>query len=194
LDISKGKVGSDFFGSGKNLTGSLKLTGFTKLQILICSSHQITELDVSDCLNLEELDCQGNQLTDLNVGNFHYLSKIDCSSNNIKKLNLNGCAELKELCCTSNKYLNEVDISKCPILTTEAIKSDLGYNVEKGKLIKVVSQIVQVEENDVRNILIIGITGGGKSTLANVLAGSKFEERDSTTSVTSSFQKSEVFK
>ena len=56
LDLSKGKVGKGLFSEGKTLEGSLKLEGFTSLQILIISSQSITSLDISDCPNLEEVD------------------------------------------------------------------------------------------------------------------------------------------
>src|SRR5580765_7263873 len=86
LDIRKGKVGNGIFGRNKNLIEDLKLDGFAKLRKLIISSHQITELDVSNCPNLEELDCHGNELTSLNVTGCSNLKKINCSNNNIEKL------------------------------------------------------------------------------------------------------------
>ncbi|RIB29680.1 hypothetical protein C2G38_2027479 [Gigaspora rosea] len=55
LDIRKGKVGSS---KKKILFGALKLEGFTNLQTLIISSHELTSLDASACKNLEELDCR----------------------------------------------------------------------------------------------------------------------------------------
>src|SRR3954447_16757857 len=62
LDIRKGKVGSFFSGGYKKMVGSLKLEGFASLRVLICSLHELTELDVSNCPNLEELDCRSNEL------------------------------------------------------------------------------------------------------------------------------------
>lgn len=186
LDISKGKVGKNsLFSEEKNLTGSLKLESFTNLQKLIISSHQITSLDVSDCPNLEELYCQDNHITNLNVTNCSNLTKINCSNNNIRELDLSTCTNL-----------NEVDINDCSKLTADKIKSNLTHDKLSGKLVKSSSyQIIQAKENDTRNILIVGMTGGGKSTLANVLTGgAKFEEKSSSTSVTEKFQKSDIFK
>jgi len=55
----------------------------------------------------------------------------------------------------------------------------------------------KASDNDIRNILIVGITGNGKSALANTLTGTsttnKFGESNSSTSETKNFQKSEVF-
>ncbi|MCE8167816.1 MAG: 50S ribosome-binding GTPase [Candidatus Moeniiplasma glomeromycotorum] len=191
LDISKGKVGGGYFSEEKNLTGSLKLEGFINLQNLIISSHELIELDVSECPHLEELDCQNNQLNNLNVTNCSNLYKINCSGNNLKELDLSTCTNL-----------DEVDIKDCSKLTEDKIKSDLNYNAEESKLIKncsqktleTIPQIRKAEDNDIRNILIVGITGNGKSTLANVLTGTnEFKEQSSSTSVTKNFQSSDVF-
>jgi len=55
-------------------------------------------------------------------------------------------------------------------------------------------QITKAKDNDVRNILVIGITGNGKSALANVLTDTtQFAENASSTSVTKNFQPSDVF-
>lgn len=188
LDIRKSKVGN-FFSGGKTLVENLKLEGFVNLRTLIISSHQLIELDVSDCPNLEELDCHGNELNSLNVNGCSKLKKIDCLNNNLNELDLTTCPKLEE-----------VNINNCFELIPEAIKSNLTYNLEKGKLVKDDSkvkngpQITKAQENNIRNILIIGMTGGGKSALANVLADTgKFIESSSSTSVTKNFQESEVF-
>jgi hypothetical protein len=189
LDIRKGKVGNRFFNKNKNLIGSLKLEGFTNLRKLIISSHQLTSLDVSDCPNLEELDCQSNELTNFSAINCSNLKKINCSNNPIRELNLNTCPKLEE-----------VNINGCPSELTEegAIKSNLAYDAEKRKLakgsVKNSPQITKAQDNDIRNILIVGITGNGKSALANSLTNTnEFREKNASTSITKSFQKSEVF-
>jgi hypothetical protein len=171
------------------LFGSLKLEGFVKLRTLTVSSHQLTELDVSDCPKLIELFCQNNQLDSLNVAGCSHLTKINCSNNNFGELDLSNCAKLEE-----------VDINKCSDLPKNKIKSNLIYDVKKGKLLKNLTKgsgpiITLAQENDIRNILVVGITGNGKSTLANILSGTtQFTERASSTSVTKNFQKSEIFK
>jgi|SRR6185312_3194474 len=185
LDLSKGKVGKGFLSNdGKTLIGSLKLEGFTNLQKLIIFSHQITSLDVSNCLNLEELDCHGNEFASLNVTGCSNLKKVNCSNNPLHELDLSTCNKLEE-----------VNINNCPKLTENTIKSDLNYNIVSSKLTKVGSQITKVEDNDIRNILIIGITGNGKSTLANVVSETnEFTESSGSTAQTVSFQKSDIFK
>ena len=187
LDISKGNLGKHFYSIGdgnKNLVGSLKLEGFINLRVLNCSGHELINLDISDCPNLEELDCHNNQLNNLNVNGCSNLEKIDCSNNNsLKELDLSTCSKLKE-----------VNINNCFRLSENTIRSRLFYDDENNKLIKSSSQIITAGENDIRNILIIGITGSGKSALANVLAETnQFKESASSTSATKSFQVSEIF-
>ncbi|CAG8748223.1 13349_t:CDS:1 [Gigaspora margarita] len=93
LDISLGKIGgtTSIFGNGepKKLFGALKLEGFTNLRILKICSHQLTSLDVSACINLEDLDCHDNELSCLNI---------------------NGCSNLKRINYFNKSGLNEANI------------------------------------------------------------------------------------
>ncbi|CAG8571107.1 2550_t:CDS:2 [Gigaspora rosea] len=93
LDISLGKIGgsTSIFGNGepKKLFGTLKLEGFTNLRILKICSHQLTGLDVSACINLEDLDCHDNELSCLNI---------------------NGCSNLKRINYFNKPGLNEANI------------------------------------------------------------------------------------
>src|SRR5687768_14361993 len=95
LDIRKGKIGSFLSGGDKNLVGSLKLERFTNLRTLIIFSHQLIELDVSECKNLVELDCRSNELNNLNVNGCANLKKLDCSNNNLSELDLTTCFKLE---------------------------------------------------------------------------------------------------
>jgi len=171
LDISKGKV-KKWLIHDSTLKGDLNLTEFTNLQILNCSGHELTGLNVSGCRYLAELDCQNNKLNNLNFSN---------------------CPNLEKINCDFNKYLKEIDISDCLNLT----EIGPGFAIENGKLIKNVPQIVSAKENSIRNILIIGITGSGKSALANALVSesgkNQFGEKNSSTSATKSFKTSNIF-
>jgi len=64
LDFQRGKIGNHF--RDRILTGSLKLEGFTNLRTLMVSGHQLIELDLRDCPNLEELDCSSNPSIQVN--------------------------------------------------------------------------------------------------------------------------------
>jgi len=120
---------------------------------------------------------------------------------------VDGCSNLRKVNCSNNNYLKELDLStctklngviieNCPELTSETINSNLIFNKKKTKLIRE-PVVIKVRENETRNILIIGITGNGKSALANTLTNTsainKFGEKNSTASVTKNFQESEEF-
>ena len=168
LDISKGKV-KKWLIHDSTLKGDLILKDFTNLQTLNCSGHELTNLDVSGCQYLIDLDCQNNRLNSLNIS---------------------GCSNLEKLNCDFNKSLKKIDISDCPNLN----ETGLGFAIENEKLVKNVPQIIPAEGNSVRNILIIGITGSGKSALANALTDTEqFRESSSSSSITKSFKESDIF-
>jgi GTP-binding protein EngB required for normal cell division len=181
LDISQGKA-KEFFVK-ITLKDGLELLKFNNLKKLIISGHELTNLDVSGCPNLEELDCQNNQLTSLNIEGCANLKKINCSGNKIKKLDLSDCSNLEE-----------VDLSNCSKELAEnkqAIKfsqeSNLIFTIKKDKLVK--GPLITPVEGNVRNILIVGWTGGGKSTLANVLTNTnEFRESNYGVSKTDKYQ------
>jgi len=186
LNISKGNLGKHFYSTGdgdKNLVGSLKLEGFTNLRKLTCSGHELIGLDVSDCSNLKELNCQNNQLNNLNVNKCSNLKNIDCSNNNnLKKLDLDTCANIEE-----------VNINNCSEFNKDATKVNLNYDELSGKLIKGELQIIPAGDK-IRNILIVGITGSGKSALSNTLTNANnFKESSASSSKTKYFQSSSVF-
>ncbi|CAB5396539.1 unnamed protein product [Rhizophagus irregularis] len=62
---------------GISLKGPLSLKGFVNLEVLSISSHKITTLDISDCLQLRELDCFNNQLTNINISNNRQLKNLE---------------------------------------------------------------------------------------------------------------------
>jgi GTP-binding protein EngB required for normal cell division len=127
----------------------------------------------------------------LNINNCSNLKKIDCSNNDLKELDLSTCSKLEI-----------VNLNNCSI-EEDKIKSHLVYDTKSGKLMKNNSlaksgpQITKVKESDIRNILIIGITGNGKSALANVLVdksdNNQFREGNSSISKTKNFQASNIF-
>ena len=190
LDISKGKV-KKRNGHERTLKGDLKLPGFTNLRTLICSSHELTSIDLSECQYLTNLDCHDNQLNNLQISNCSNLEKVDLSKNYLRDLDLSKVNNLREINCADNNFLEEVDISKCPKLT----KVGFGFTRDKRKSMLVRVSQTELAGDKIRNILIIGITGNGKSALANVLAATsginQFGEKNSSASATRNFQTSD---
>lgn len=170
LDINKGEV-KKWFIHDSTLKGHLKLNGFTELRILNCFGHELTKLDLSECKNLRELNCSNNKLSSLII---------------------NNCFKLEKINCVGNNYLEEIGIENCTKLTD--IGSGFTRDTENNRLVKG-SLVTYAKENDIRNILVIGWAGNGKSTLANVLSNEtdKFSESAGGIGQTISFKKSDLF-
>ena len=99
LDISQGKVGSNYFSDGKTLVGSLKLEGFTNLRTLIVSSHQLISLDLTGLKNLEIISCRDNYLSELDFSslNSEKIIYLDLRNNNFLEQNLSAFSNFTNL-------------------------------------------------------------------------------------------------
>ena len=95
-------------------THTIKITG-ESVTWLDCSDNQLTSLDVSKNIELEELWCSENQLTKLDVGNNPMLTLLFCNGNQLTKLNVSGCKKLENLYCYGNQ-LTSLDVSKNTML------------------------------------------------------------------------------
>ncbi|RIA88993.1 hypothetical protein C1645_877011 [Glomus cerebriforme] len=119
--------------------------------------------------SLKIINC--SQLTDIRLSE---LTKLDDLSVNycsgLINLEVSNCSKLKFLDCSYSPLIS-IDLNNCP---------------EFDKVIR--------EREIIRNLLIVGSTGCGKSALANVLSGSDdFEESKYSISETRSF-KNKIFK
>lgn len=84
----------------------------TNLKELVCSSCNLSEIDVTDMPELNTLLSAANNLTALNIINCSKLECLSCSENNISQLDVSMCPELKTLECSDNP-LTTLDISEC---------------------------------------------------------------------------------
>ncbi|MNK00969.1 Internalin-J precursor [compost metagenome] len=75
---------------------------FTNLTYLNCFENQITTLDISALVNLEELYCAYNQINSINFGLDSSLKKLNCDQNSLVNLDVTGLVDLVELRCASN--------------------------------------------------------------------------------------------
>lgn len=134
-NLEKLFCGSNYFltNNAANANGVLNTTGTVRLTELFCADNSLTDLDISQYLNLEVLDCSNNNLEVLDISNNNSLveincdnnqisnfisyavdnttlTKISCNNNEIPALLVNRCLALKTLNCRSN-VLNLLDIS-----------------------------------------------------------------------------------
>ncbi|RGB36404.1 hypothetical protein C1646_758132 [Rhizophagus diaphanus] len=143
-----------------------KITGFSKLP-------KLESLSVINCPKLTKLDCSSTKtLIELEVSN---LEELNCSNTSIEELSLNLCPNIKKLICLNNKKLSKLDLSYCSNLVfldctgSKLTSVDLSY-CESIKVVKPSDLIITRKKEKIRNILLVGHTGGGKFTLANVLS------------------------
>ncbi|CAB4431282.1 unnamed protein product [Rhizophagus irregularis] len=174
---------------------SLKISGCYRLEKFDCSKlPKLTSLSVIGCLKLTKLDCSNSEITDLEVSD---LTELNCSNTSIKELSLNLCPYITKLDCSNNKNLKNLDISNCFKLrsincsNSKLTGLDISYCPELEEK-KIPGVAITRKKENVKNIIIVGRAGGGKSTLANVLTNTdEFKESAYAVSETKIFRKKE---
>ncbi|EIU5789545.1 class 1 internalin InlJ [Listeria monocytogenes] len=109
-----------------DMTGIEKLTGLTKL---ICTSNNITTLDLSKNTNLTYLECNSNKLTSLDVTPLTKLTYLNCDTNKLTNLDVSQNPLLTYLNCARNT-LTELDVSH----NTQLTELDCHLNKKITKL------------------------------------------------------------
>ncbi|MFD1614780.1 T9SS type A sorting domain-containing protein [Gelatiniphilus marinus] len=97
-------------------SATLNLSTLTNLKTLICASNNLTALDVSKNLLLEELNCNSNSITSLDLNSNSNLKVLYCDSNDLSNLNLSKNTALEELRVTSNPSISALDVSNNTLL------------------------------------------------------------------------------
>lgn len=201
--------------SEKNLTGTLDLTDFHNLEELYCHGNNLTKIDFSNNSpsKLKILQIAKNNFSEKNLSflsEFENLKVLNVSENNFSGslkhlekltnlrsldisdtdisdgLNYLSSEKLESLFC---RIENKTD-AKCFRISEILESYHLGYDNYDFKAWKEEFLLKKDGKNSwergkIKNILLIGWTGGGKSTLANVLSNSnEFEEGESFASTT----------
>ncbi|EAD5334967.1 class 1 internalin InlJ [Listeria monocytogenes] len=109
-----------------DMTGIEKLTGLTKL---ICTSNNITTLDLNQNTNLTYLACDSNKLTNLDVTPLTKLTYLNCDTNKLTKIDVSQNPLLTYLNCARNT-LTEIDVSH----NTQLTELDCHLNKKITKL------------------------------------------------------------
>lgn len=122
---------TEVYVNGRNISNLKGIEHLTAVEVLDCSSNNLTSLDVSACTQLLALHCNNNAFTSLNITNLPRLTtlyvknnasltKLLCNNNSLMTLNLDGCYQLQELDCSYNYlgHLNLVDCTKLKKLSS----------------------------------------------------------------------------
>jgi len=96
-----------------DLTG---IEDFTALTYLECSVNLLTELDVSQNINLSTLRCRINSLTSLNVDSNVNLTELNCSANQLSEINIDNNTALTWFACYQNFDISSLNLVNNPAL------------------------------------------------------------------------------
>lgn len=100
-----------------NINTLIGIEDFLALEVLECSENNLTQLDISQNVNLKQLFCAFNAIESLDVSSNPELLIIWCNFNKIASLDLISTPNLISLVC-SNNLLTTLDVSKNPSLKT----------------------------------------------------------------------------
>lgn len=91
----------------KWLTGSLDCSGFTALETLNVYANSLTDIDLTDAINLTSLDCSYNNLSQngLDLSDCTELTELYCDGSGINALDLSGNSYLQTLSCAFNNLI-----------------------------------------------------------------------------------------
>ena len=126
--------------TSNNLT-SLDVSANTALTGFFCGDNKLTSLNVSHNTALEALACFANNLTSLDVSANTALTFLNCGYNKLESLDVSESAALVNLYCDSNQLTN-LDVSAVPAIRDAVVngtKDSSGpdvdyYHSEQGEL------------------------------------------------------------
>ena len=88
--------------SGLGITSIAEIKNFPNLVSLNCSNNSITELDLTENLQLEILDCNSNQIIELDTSENTSLQTLSCYGNDLQLLDFSNCKDLTTLYLLEN--------------------------------------------------------------------------------------------
>jgi len=109
--------------SGKNISDLTGIEEFTALTFLDCSFNTISNLDLSNNLQLVELYCFLNSISSLNLSNCTMLRILNCFNNDLVSIDLSHNTQLVSLQIFSNN-LAGIDISNNVLLEDVNLSSN----------------------------------------------------------------------
>lgn len=104
---------------------------------LDCSSNNITDLNIQNCLNLKSLNCSENKISNVNLQGFNNLEDISFYKNNLTSINLNGLINLISLDLSNNLFTSinldeqkNLKILNCSNNLITFLDLEKNYNLE----------------------------------------------------------------
>lgn len=108
----------------------VNLSADNKLESIEICSTALTDLDISDKLNLTRIECYGNEnLENLVITNCPELDYLDCNGCSLEALNVGSCSKLTSLYCDQN-WLTSLDGVPDCLTCLECSKNMLGGTLD----------------------------------------------------------------
>lgn len=108
----------------------VNLSANNKLESIEICTTALTDLDISDKLNLTRIECYGNEnLENLVITNCPGLEFLDCNGCSLETLNVGGCSKLRSLYCDQN-WLTSLDVASDCLTVLECSQNMLGSTLD----------------------------------------------------------------
>lgn len=108
----------------------INLSANNKLESIEISGTALTDLDISEKLNLTRIECYGNDnLENLVISNCPKLEFLDCNSCNLEALNVSSCSKLRSLYCDQN-WLTSLDVAPDCLVSLDCSQNMLGGTLD----------------------------------------------------------------
>ena len=91
---------------GKQISNLKGIEHFTSIKVLNCGNNQLTTLDLTKNVALEEIWCHKNNLTSINITKNTALKYLYCFENSLSTINVTQNTKLLELKCYDNSFTN----------------------------------------------------------------------------------------
>ena len=106
-----------------NISDLTGIEGFVNIHTLAANDNQLTNLDLSNNINLTQVFLTNNELDYLNVSTLVNLTRLECNYNNLTSIDLSNNILLEQLRIKNNN-LNYLDLSN----NTNLFALTLSYN------------------------------------------------------------------
>lgn len=152
LDVSGFQALTSIYCPGNSLS-SLNAAGCTALTSLMCERNNLGSIDVRGCTELTQFTCDQNNLKSLDVSNCSKLDILDCKDNSLTSLKLGRCKEWAQFVCSGNR-LTSLDLSKCTNLGALHCKDNRLKSLDLSNLSKL--YLLQCGNNELTSLDLSG--------------------------------------
>lgn len=116
--------------SNLSILTDVNLSANNKLESIEIWGTALTDLDISDKLNLTRIECYGNDnLENLVISNCPELEFLDCNGCSLETLNVGSCSKLRSLYCDQN-WLTSLDVASDCLTVLECSQNMLGGTLD----------------------------------------------------------------